>query len=62
MHCACISTKEAAASASKTVKCVHTTMKERQKAGGEEGGGWSGCDAITAQTHCFISEDKGNLE
>lgn len=38
MHCACISTKEAAASASKTVKCVHTTMKERQKAGGEEGG------------------------
>lgn len=36
--------------------------KSRLIAGPGEGIGWSGCDAITAQTHCFISEDKGNLE
>jgi len=46
---------------------VYTWQWKRQKGGGKEqrGGGegsWSGCDAITAQTHCFISEDKGNLE
>lgn len=57
--------EEVAVFTRETTVCTYNSEKDKRGRAAKNRGGeavGSGCDAITAQTHCFISEDKENLE